>query len=105
MIRSFGVCAWCYGSGTGDPKGCPNCQKHASEHIDLLEPPVPLEMDHGDCTHTAWAWCHALSSPATPYAPEGSDIAYICEGCGLEKTRTEMDAWMPHEDKAQLTLW
>jgi|APSaa5957512576_1039674.scaffolds.fasta_scaffold42915_1 hypothetical protein len=51
-----------------------------------------------ECKHLSWAW-------ARPYAPEGSDISWICEGCGLEMTQTEMDAWMPHDDPAQLTLW
>jgi len=52
-----------------------------------------------ECDHTTWAWAH-------PYKPEGTDISWICEGCGLEATQKQFDELIPPLGiTEQLTLW
>jgi hypothetical protein len=52
-----------------------------------------------DCLHLVWAWAH-------PYAPEGSDISWVCEECGLEAAQKQFDERFPPLGYTeQLSLW
>ena len=70
-----------------------------SEIVGVLARGTEEQMRIATCQHMTWAW-------ALPYAPDGSDISWICEGCGLEATQAEFDVMhKPPGFAEQLTLF